>query len=84
MAVSFVLSKYLLFANLSTTYCPTVKIRIIMANSVISEPEDLMPPKEVAVPTIELSTIIATTMMIMTMKILLLPILIIDWRPRWT
>ena len=54
MAVSFSRSKYLLFTNLSITYCPVANTRTIIVKSAISESDDLIPPDDVAIPTIEL------------------------------
>jgi hypothetical protein len=55
-------------------------MKTMTINTAISEKDALMPPEEVAIPTIELSTITATTIAIMTMKILLFPIRINDLR----
>ena len=80
MAVSVVRSKYLLLTNPSITYCPIAKIKTMTVNTAISETDALMPPEEVAIPTIELSMITATTIAIMTMKIILFPTRINDLR----
>jgi hypothetical protein len=57
------------------TYCPTTKTRTIKMKSAISETDDLRPPAEVVILTIEVSTIIAIAMItkIMIMKIPVLP-----------
>jgi hypothetical protein len=80
IAVSFILEKYSLLTNLCTTYWPTAKTRIIKVNNAISVNEDLNPPTEDAIPTIELSTITAMTIKIITIKMLLPPNLIIGQR----
>ena len=55
------------------TYCPTAKTRINIVNRVISESPDPIPPAEVTILTIDVSTTIATVAKIITMKTLILP-----------
>jgi hypothetical protein len=50
-----------------------LKTKTIKVKSAISETDDLRPPTEVAILTIEVSTIIAIIMKIMIMKILVGP-----------
>ena len=56
-------------------YCPKAKTRTIIVKRVISYTDDLSPPIDVTMPTMELSTITATTITIIVMRMLLWPIL---------
>jgi hypothetical protein len=60
------------------TNCPIANIITIRVNRAISANVDFIPPAEVVMETIDVSTITATTMIVITMKIILLSILIID------
>jgi hypothetical protein len=54
-------------------YCPIPKIRVNIINSVISETPDPIPPAEVTILTIDVSTTIAIVVKTTTMKTLVLP-----------